>query len=89
MHADYIIDQNFSDITFSENDIKYKEYENCTFTNCDFTTCFFVAVAFGFALALLFDCFALCLLLGTCSLAWLWLVSSERWATSLPDLCNG
>ena len=46
MHADYITDQSFNDITFSENDIKYKEYENCTFTNCDFTSCFFVAVTF-------------------------------------------
>ena len=46
MHSDYITDKNYNDITFSENDIKYKEYENCTFTNCDFTACFFVAVAF-------------------------------------------
>jgi hypothetical protein len=36
-----------------------------------FVSLFFVAVAFGFALALLFDCFALGLLLGACSLAWL------------------
>jgi hypothetical protein len=36
-----------------------------------FVSLFFVAVAFGFALALLFDCFALSLLLGACSLAWL------------------
>jgi len=36
-----------------------------------FVSLFFVAVAFGFALALLFDCFALGLLLGAWSLAWL------------------
>ncbi len=46
MSTDYLFDQNFSDITFLEHDIKYKEYENCTFTNCDFTSSFFVAVAF-------------------------------------------
>jgi hypothetical protein len=36
-----------------------------------FVSLFFVAVAFGFALALLFDCLVLRLLLGVRSLAWL------------------
>jgi hypothetical protein len=35
-----------------------------------FVSLFFVAVAFGFALALLFDCFALGLLLGAWLAAW-------------------
>jgi uncharacterized protein YjbI with pentapeptide repeats len=46
MHADYITDQNFTDLTYAESDVKYKEYENCTFTNCDFRMCSFIAVTF-------------------------------------------
>ena len=46
MHADYIIDEQFTDIIYSENDIKFKEYENCTFTKCNFTACSFTAVTF-------------------------------------------
>ena len=46
MHADYIIDEQFTDIIYAENDIKFKEYENCTFTKCNFTACSFTAVTF-------------------------------------------
>ena len=46
MHSDYIVEQNFIGLTYTENGIKFKEYENCTFTKCDFTACSFLAVTF-------------------------------------------
>ena len=46
MQTDYNLDQNFSSIFYLEEDIKYKEFENCTFTNCDFTSCTFQSVTF-------------------------------------------
>ncbi len=46
MQIDYIIDQQFSDITYSESDIKYKEYEDCIFRNSDFRGCNFEDVTF-------------------------------------------
>lgn len=49
MASDYIQDENFNGTIFTEEAIKYKEYENCTFTNCDFRACTFQSVYF-------FDC---------------------------------
>jgi uncharacterized protein YjbI with pentapeptide repeats len=46
MHADYILDKEFRNFVFDENDIKYKDYENCTFHNCDFRSCLFQTVTF-------------------------------------------
>ncbi len=43
---DYIIEQQFSDITYSESDIKYKEYEKCIFKNCDYRACKLVDATF-------------------------------------------
>jgi uncharacterized protein YjbI with pentapeptide repeats len=44
--SDYFLDIEHNGITFSENEISYKEFENCTFTNCDFTKCIFMAATF-------------------------------------------
>jgi uncharacterized protein YjbI with pentapeptide repeats len=46
MASDYIQEVNINDKIFTEEDIKYKEFENCTFTNCDFRTCTFQGVYF-------------------------------------------
>jgi uncharacterized protein YjbI with pentapeptide repeats len=44
--SDYFLDIEHNGITFSENEISYKEFENCNFTNCDFTNCVFMASTF-------------------------------------------
>ena len=44
--SDYFLDIEQNGITFGENEISYKEFENCTFTNCDFTNCVFMASTF-------------------------------------------
>lgn len=49
MASDYIQDEQYNGNSFTEEDIKYKEFENCTFTNCDFRACTFQSVYF-------FDC---------------------------------
>jgi len=46
MHADYILDQEFRDQTFDDNNTKFKDFENCTFYNCDFRQCTFQTVTF-------------------------------------------
>lgn len=46
MTNDFFQDQQFVDIVFQEEDIKFKEYENCHFINCDFRSCFFTSVYF-------------------------------------------
>lgn len=43
---DFIFNTTFKDHIFSENEIKFKEYEECTFSHCDFTNCNFSGVAF-------------------------------------------
>ncbi|WP_320816082.1 pentapeptide repeat-containing protein [Flavobacterium sp.] len=47
--SDYLQDEQYNGKIFTEEDIKYKEFENCTFTNCDFRACTFQGVYF-------FDC---------------------------------
>ena len=44
--SDYFLDIEHDGITYGENEISYKEFENCTFTNCDFTKCVFMATTF-------------------------------------------
>lgn len=46
MLPDYIIDNEFKNVIFNENDIKFKDFENCTFLNCDFRNCEFKTVTF-------------------------------------------
>jgi uncharacterized protein YjbI with pentapeptide repeats len=46
MSSDYQLDLKFENTTFAENDIKYRDYENCVFTKCDFTLCDFQTVTF-------------------------------------------
>lgn len=46
MSSDFIHDQKYQHEIFNENDIKFKEFENCTFEYCDFTQCIFLSVVF-------------------------------------------
>jgi len=46
MSDNYIIEQNFNEITFGTEDIIYKDFERCTFNNCDFSACNYTGVAF-------------------------------------------
>lgn len=46
MSSNYIIAQDFTDTTYGEQDIMYKDFERCTFTDCDFSACNFTGVAF-------------------------------------------
>lgn len=43
---DFIFNTAFNNLHYSENEIKYKEFEECTFTDCNFTDCNFSGVVF-------------------------------------------
>jgi len=45
-HSDFIFNTPFNNQLFSESEIKYKEFEECTFTDCDFSNCNFSGVVF-------------------------------------------
>ena len=44
--TDYILNTEFKGIVYNENEISYKEYENCAFIDCNFTNCIFLAASF-------------------------------------------
>lgn len=44
--TDYILNTEFRGIVYNENEISYKEYENCIFIDCNFTSCLFMASTF-------------------------------------------
>ena len=44
--TNYILNTEFKGIVYSENEISYKEYENCAFIDCNFTNCIFLAASF-------------------------------------------
>lgn len=46
MHTDYLLDQEFRNEIFNDNNTKYKDFENCTFYNCDFRNCTFKTITF-------------------------------------------
>jgi uncharacterized protein YjbI with pentapeptide repeats len=45
-NTNYILNTDFKGIVYSENEISYKEYENCSFIDCNFTSCIFLAASF-------------------------------------------
>ena len=44
--TNYILNTEFKGIVYNENEISYKEYENCAFIDCNFTNCIFLAASF-------------------------------------------
>lgn len=44
--TDYLLDIEYDGITFSDQEVNFKEFENCTFTHCNFSQCAFMAVTF-------------------------------------------
>ncbi len=46
MIENYIIGRDYTDITFSEDAVMYKDFEHCTFTGCDFSGCDYTGTAF-------------------------------------------
>ena len=42
----YIIDKQYTDQIYQEEELNFKEFESCTFTNCNFSNCNFIAVTF-------------------------------------------
>lgn len=46
MSANYIIEKKYSNTTFQDKDIIYKDFEKCSFVNCNFTKADFQGVAF-------------------------------------------
>ncbi len=47
MGLHFIFDKEYKNHTFTSEEIRETEYENCTFIDCDFTNCFFQAVTFS------------------------------------------
>lgn len=47
MIADFIYDQNYKNHFFSETEIQFKEFENCTFENCNLSNCEYLGVVFS------------------------------------------
>jgi len=44
--AEYFLDCQYNAITYAQDEVNFKEFENCVFENCDFSSCLFVAVTF-------------------------------------------
>ena len=42
----YNLEQHYSNKTYREDELNFKEFESCIFTNCDFSNCNFIAVVF-------------------------------------------
>lgn len=44
--TDYFLEKEYRQITFQEEEVNFKEFEQCVFTQCHFSQCVFVAVTF-------------------------------------------
>lgn len=44
--TDYFLEKEYHQITFLEEEVNFKEFEQCVFTQCHFSQCVFVAVTF-------------------------------------------
>ena len=42
----YLLDLEYHNLTYREEEVNFKEFECCTFTNCNFSQCVFLAVTF-------------------------------------------
>jgi len=46
MSATYIIEEQFTNKLYAEDEIMYRDFERCTFTNCDLSGCNYLGTAF-------------------------------------------
>ena len=46
MSANYIIDAQFTNKRYAEDEIMYRDFERCTFTDCDLSGCNYLGTAF-------------------------------------------
>jgi uncharacterized protein YjbI with pentapeptide repeats len=44
--SEYLLDLEYNNIIYSEEEVNFKEFECCTFTNCNFSSCVFLSVTF-------------------------------------------
>lgn len=44
--TEYFAELEFHNLTYSKDEVNFKEFEGCTFANCDFSNCTFLAVTF-------------------------------------------